>query len=589
MVKHRPLLVQVLLTTALVLLLRVPFLHEAVQGDDVYYLYGAQHAQVDPLHPLHTHYAFLGEMVDMRGHPHGPLNSWILGALVAVFGEVREVPFHAVYIVFSLAAALAMLFLARRFAPDRAMWATALFCVLPAFVVNGNSFEADLPFLAFWLLSIACFIRAIDKHSIPFLLAASTGGALASLDAYQAVMLTPILGLYLLQHDRKWLPAWIAIFAAPLTIVAWQAWEWSSSGVLPMAVLLGYMKSGSLQSASNKWTSAVTLTGHLAWLVLPALAFKAILPRKDFLRAWIWMFFAASLVIFFAGSARYLLPLYAPLAIVITQELSVVRMATAIAIHAAVSLGLATANYQHWDAVRTFADRAMKQAGNHRVWVNAEFGVRHYLEDRGALPLLRDTVLRDGDFVVSSELAKPVSVNAPLEHVLEVDVRPRMPFRLISIEGGSGYSSASKGLLPFEVSNEVVDRLLLDVVTERQPELSYLDPKDPKAPAHVLQGLYPDAWMSGDATLLLKVPEPVHALGVAFFIPPDAPARKMTLLADGKVIAEDTFPKPGGYSLSAPFKTTAKQVTVGLRVDHTHTVPPDNRALGVVITGVGFK
>jgi hypothetical protein len=61
MVKHQSLLVQVLLTTALVLLLRLPFLNEAVQGDDVYYLYGAQHAQIDPLHPLHTHYAFLGE------------------------------------------------------------------------------------------------------------------------------------------------------------------------------------------------------------------------------------------------------------------------------------------------------------------------------------------------------------------------------------------------------------------------------------------------------------------------------------------------------------------------------------------------
>lgn len=356
-----------------------------------------------------------------------------------------------------------------------------------------------------------------------------------------------------------------------------------------MAVLLGYMKAGSLQSASNKWASAVTLTGHLAWLVLPALAFKTILPRKEFLRAWIWMFFAASLVIFFAGSARYLLPLYAPLAIVIAQELSVARLTAAVAIHAVVSLGLATANHQHWGKVRDFANQVMDQAGNHRVWVNAEFGIRHYLEDRGALPLLRDSLLRDGDIVVSSELATPVTVNAPLARLMDETIVPKVPFRIISIEGGSGYSSASKGMLPFEISTEVIDRLHADTVTERQPELSYLDPKDPKAAAHVLQGLYPDAWMSGEASVLLKVPEPVHALGVAFFIPQNAPARKMTLLADGKVIAEDTFPKPGAYSLSAPFKTTAKQVTVGLRVDHTHTVPPDNRALGVVITGVGFK
>ena len=48
--------------------------------------------------------------------------------------------------------------LARRFVPPRALEATLLFCAVPAFVVNGNSLEADLPFLAFWLLSIALVV-----------------------------------------------------------------------------------------------------------------------------------------------------------------------------------------------------------------------------------------------------------------------------------------------------------------------------------------------------------------------------------------------------------------------------------------------
>ncbi|MEP6961609.1 MAG: hypothetical protein ABI995_06005, partial [Acidobacteriota bacterium] len=97
---------QILIVVALVVLLRAPFLNHPVQGDDVYYLYGAQHAQIEPLHPLHTQYAFLGQMVDMRGHPHGPLNPWLLGALVALFGEVREVPFHMAYALLSILAAL---------------------------------------------------------------------------------------------------------------------------------------------------------------------------------------------------------------------------------------------------------------------------------------------------------------------------------------------------------------------------------------------------------------------------------------------------------------------------------------------------
>jgi 4-amino-4-deoxy-L-arabinose transferase-like glycosyltransferase len=620
---------QALVVILLTILLRLPFLNEAVQGDDVYYLYGAQHAQVEPLHPLHTQYAFLGQAVDMRGHPHGPLNPWILGALVAVFGEVREVPFHAAYIVFSLIAALAMLSLARRFCPDRAMLATLLFLAVPAFVVNGNSFETDLPFLAFWLLSFVCFAKAIDTKSLPMLFLASTAAALAALDAYQAVMLTPILGLYLWLRCREWKPAWISLLAAPSTIALWQAWEWSTSGVLPAAVLLGYMRSAALQSSTNKIGSGVALFAHAGWIVFPALVILAfgksagllrwavvavaavaaliydpnplfwisvatgvlliVSARKDFLSSWMVLFFAASLVIFFAGSARYLLPIAAPVSMLVAQSLAPRLLVAGIVAQFAVSLGLATANYQHWATTRAFADSVMNQANGRRVWVNAELGLRHYLEDRGALPLLRDTVLRSDEIVVTSELVTPVAVSAPLARMMEVTVSPSVPLRLISIEGGSGYSASSKGWLPFEISREVVDELTASVVTEREAELSFLDPKDPKAAAQVISGLFPDGWMSAQASILLKVPADVKSLNVEFFIPPDAPARRITLLADGKVVAENTYEKPGAYRLTAPYAASAEQATIGLQVDATHIVPPDSRALGMVVTGMGFR
>ena len=148
---------------ALVILLRLPFLNQPIQGDDVYYLYGAEHAQIDPLHPLDTRYMFLGDMVDMRGHPHGPVNSWILAILLAALGDVREIPFHLAYTLFSVIAALAMWSLARRFC-ERPFFATLLFLAVPAFVVNGNSLEADLPFLAFWMASVALFVRAVDNE-----------------------------------------------------------------------------------------------------------------------------------------------------------------------------------------------------------------------------------------------------------------------------------------------------------------------------------------------------------------------------------------------------------------------------------------
>src|SRR5262245_55526254 len=151
-VTRRPLL----LLLALVLLIRLPFLNQAIQGDDHIYITEAQHALIDPLHPNNLKYVFLGDEVDLRGHPHPPANAWVLAALLTFFGDVREIPFHAAYIVFSLIAVWAVWTLAVRVG-GRPLWATLLFVAVPAFVVNGASLEADLPFLAFWLLSITLF------------------------------------------------------------------------------------------------------------------------------------------------------------------------------------------------------------------------------------------------------------------------------------------------------------------------------------------------------------------------------------------------------------------------------------------------
>ena len=101
-------MVKQLVIVALVLGLRLPFLHQAIQGDDLYYLYGAEHAQIEPLHPDHAKYLFQGDLVSMSGHSHGPLNSWFLGGLLFALGDVREVPFHLAYSIFSIIAALAM-------------------------------------------------------------------------------------------------------------------------------------------------------------------------------------------------------------------------------------------------------------------------------------------------------------------------------------------------------------------------------------------------------------------------------------------------------------------------------------------------
>jgi hypothetical protein len=622
---------QTLAIVALVILLRLPFLHQAIQGDDLDYLYGAEHAQIDPLHPLNTHYMFSGDMVDMRGHSHGPGNPWILAILLASMGDVREAPFHLAYTLFSIIAALAMWSLARRFC-ERPFAATLLFIAVPAFVVNGNSFEADLPFLAFWMASVALFVKAVDDDSIAALAGSAIAGALAGLTAYQAILLTPVLGVYLFQRRRTWYPAWGVVLAAPLAIAVWQLWEWRTRGALPAAVLMGYMRSYSFNKTSNTLRSAVALVVHSGWIVSPLLGLAAFWPkqrwrlfvaagatltaaiydmnplfwlsvgcgvlvltwlieeavRRDFLAAWAVIFFAGALLIFFAGSARYLLPIAAPVAILAARAAPSTRWLTAgFALQMILSLGLATANYQHWDGYRQFAKTLAPDAAQHRVWVDSEWGLRYYLESEGALPLSRDQVIQPGEMVVSSALAHAVTINAPVAQVSAADIVPSVPLRLISLSHRSAYSSAAGGLLPFEISRGPADRVRADTVVDRKPVLSYLDPKDSRAPVHILSGLFPDGWMSERASVLL-IPKSA-AVEVVFSIPPNAPARHVQLLVDGQVVAEDTFPGPGSYKLTAPLQFSNPTATVGITVDKTFNAPGDRRNLGVVITGIGFR
>ncbi len=613
-----------LIIAALILAIRLPFLNQAIQGDEVYYLAGAEHAQVEPLHPNHTSYLFMGDMVDMRGHPHPPLDSWILGGLLWAVGDVREIPFHLAYIAFSLIAALAMLSMAERFS-SRPMLATVLFCAVPAFVINGNSLEADLPFLAFWMLAVALFVKGVDEGSAWMLGVSSMSAGLAALDAYQGIFLTPILAAYLIAKRVPSVSAWIATIAAPGVLAAWQLWERASSGTLPATQLAGYLSSYGLENLKNKEHGAAALVVHLGWMVFP-LILITLMPRssrwrwalvaaagvgaalydsnplfwvsfacgvwmlaycwgKGFLGWWVLIFFAGAVVVFFAGSARYLLPIAAPVAILVANEARPRVAAIGCVLGLLLAVGLAVVNYQHWDSYRQFARSMEKDARERRVWVNAEWGLRYYLEAEGALPIDKGHVAQIGEMVASSSLALPVSVGG-LTRIREMEIRPSLPFRLISLSGRSGYSTADRGLLPFEISRAPLDRVYLDVTAE--PTMSFIDPKDPRSASQIVSGLFPDGWMSKQAVVVLKTRPGAARLSASFFIPPNAPARRVRLDAGLGVVAERTFPGPGAYELSVDAPRSGVSLSVTLSVDQTFSAPGDARALGMVVTGIGL-
>lgn len=580
---------------AVVLLLRAPFLNQAIQGDDVYYLYGAEHAQIEPAHPTHVRYVFQGDLVDMEGHSHPPLNAWILGLLLAIVGDIREIPFHAAYILFSLMAAAAMWALARRFSPHP-LWAALLFVATPAFVINGTSLESDLPFLAFWMAAIALF--ASRRYAL-----AAAAMALASMAAYQAIFLTPILAVYAWLFDRRSRAAWAAVLAPPAAMAAWQLYEFLSIGEMPMAVLAGHFHTYGFQSLANKARNAAALCVHAGWLVFPALLPPAILlsrrrrdPETLFLVSWIAIFLAGGLGIFFAGSARYLLPMAAPVALLVSR-LRTRWLAAGFVAQVALGLALAAVNYQHWDGYRSFAASLGPRLAGQRVWINGEWGLRYYLEALGGLPLRREQAIRPGDVVVTSELAYPVhslSGGGALTPIAAREIRATLPLRLIALDTRSAYSTVDRGFLPFDISDGAIDRLRAEVMVEREPALAYLPMSAPEAEQQLVSGVYSlegaFRWTAGQAVILLKSPPAATAVQAVFTIHPLSPARRVSLSVDGVTVAEQTYSGPGAYTLaSAALRPAKPAATLTIAVDKTFSAPGDRRELGIVLTAAGFR
>ena len=487
-------------------------------------------------------------------------------------------------------------------------------------MINGNSFEADLPFLAFWMAGIALFTA--NRFTL-----ACVSLALASLTAYQAVVATPILLVYCWLHARRSRTAWLVAFTPVIVIVLYQGYERLTSGALPATVLTGYFSSYGLQQLANKLRNAAALTAHTGWIVFPTLAVAAfrrmwifgivaaslallidphplfalsfgigamiiawcVARKPDFLTAWVVIFFASALVIFFAGSARYLLPMAAPIAIFAAQQRRWVG--AAFLANTVLGVSLAWVNYQHWDGYRQMVASLKNELSTRRVWVNGELGMRFYLEAEGGLPLAQTDIVQPGDWIFSSALAFPISVTAPTAPVIERDISATLPLRLIGLNAKSGYSTAAFGFRPFDVTSAPIDRVRVDAVLKRNPALSYLTMNAPQAENQLVSGIYKLEenqwrWTSGRAMLLLKPPSSPTSLELKIHVPDAAAARKVTVILDNTVIYEQSLPAPGPYTIKTkPVSGSALTITV----DKTFSVPGDHRTLGVILSEAGFR
>jgi len=612
---------QLLLLFVLTLAIRLPFLNHPIQGDDVFFLSVAQRAQIDPARPNHFIHRASGIDVDMRGHLHPPGNSWILAGLLGLWGDVRELWFHAAYLVFSLGAVGFAWMLARRFAADP-LAAVLVFIATPAFVINGNSLESDVPFLCFWLGAVALWVEGRPWTSAGFM-------AAAALTSYQAVALIPVLAAYSWTQPRR---RSLALLLTPAVVLAaWQVYQWMATGAAPVAVAQGYLLAHQHQSLGNKVKNAVSMVTHLGWMGSPALHLHwaavpvaalgawlvdasplywipfgcgaVVLARggmTGFPRQWLLLFFGAAVVIFFAGSARYLLPLALPLAILTANRFEGRRgiLLAATGVHLALGLVLAAANQQHWSGYQRLVENRAKSFVHKRVWTNAEWGLRYYAESAGVRPMLHGQPLRPGDLVLTSALGPRILANpgaglfAPLG---EDPVRPGLPFRLLGLGSRSGYSTNLGGFRAFDVTWAPADTVRLETVIARSPMLSYVAMGDAEAERHLVEGVYalePGGWRwsAGRAAVILRRPERAAGVSAEFRLTEHAAGAEVALMVDGVRVAGETYRQAGLYTLrsSGPVVVAGEAANLVIVSSRPFRVPPDDRELGLILVGAGF-
>jgi hypothetical protein len=321
---------------------------------------------------------------------------------------------------------------------------------------------------------------------------------------------------------------------------------------------------------------------------------------RDFLAQWVLIFFAGALAIFFAGSARYLLPIALPIAILATERARARPrlLQVSLACGLALSLTLAAVNYQHWDGYRQFAHALKSDAQSKRVWINGEWGLRYYLESEGGLPLRQGQAIHPGEIVASSKLGLPIAFTTGggvLAPIAERTLTSEIPLRLVALQGRSAYSTTMLGLRPFDISLAPMDQLSAELMIERKPTLVDLPMNAPEADQQIISGVYQLEngqwrWMNQTATILLKPPGQPTPVTVHFYIPNTAPARQISLALNERPIASQTYSAPGTYALSsAPVKPDGDSATLTITVDKIFSAPGDSRQLGIILSEIGFK
>jgi len=156
-------------------------------------------------------------------------------------------------------------------------------------------------------------------------------------------------------------------------------------------------------------------------------------------------------------AARSLLPLSAPVAILIVSRLETVRprriaLSIPLAIAAVVTLLVSAADYRFAGASREAArEIGLRYSGDgHRIWFEGHWGFQYYMQLFNGSPAdLKQTVHRKDLWIVPSNNTKPFDNKPPNFELETVRIASGLPVSTMQGDSSAGFYSDFKGPLPY--------------------------------------------------------------------------------------------------------------------------------------------
>ena len=203
----------------------LPFLSQAFHIDDRIYLEVADNALSKPFFPYDYLLVFEGvEASDASSHSHLPLTSYYLALVMAVTGSPSEWVYHMSFLIFPILAGLGFYDLARRYTRFP-LAAACLLLLAPAFLVLSHTLMSDVPFWAFWILTLSRFLRIRDGGAsrLDWVVCALSLVA-ASFVSLLTVGLILLMGAHLLRDRNSSRVSWHWALILALPLLVWFLW-----------------------------------------------------------------------------------------------------------------------------------------------------------------------------------------------------------------------------------------------------------------------------------------------------------------------------------------------------------------------------